>query len=194
MRRTPVSYHNPTSIVEPAWYCLRAKAKHEHIVAAHLRELCDVTVFCPRVRFKRQTRQGVAWVTEALFPSYLFARFPFAELHRQVEYTPGVIGMVRFAGRYPTIEDGVVAELQEYVGIREMRELSYAPSPGDSIQIAHGAFAGLEAIVTRILSAKERVKVLMEFLGRKMEAEIACSSILQRGAAPAFAAGLRLAR
>ena len=56
---------------EPAWYCVRSQYKHEHIAGAHLRKLDGVTVFCPRIRFKRESRRGVVWVTEGMFPCYL---------------------------------------------------------------------------------------------------------------------------
>jgi transcriptional antiterminator RfaH len=184
MNKLAIRHSNPTDVGEPAWYCLRSKTKHEHIAAAHLRLLEGVTVFCPRIRFKRVTRQGLVWVTEAMFPSYLFARFELAELHRQVEYAHGVRGIVRFADRYPTIEEGVLAQLRDHVGVKEVKELDYAPSQGDNVRIAEGAFAGLEAVVTQILPAKERVKVLMDFLGRKMEAEVECSSLLRQVAHP----------
>ena len=166
----------------PRWYCLRSQAKHEHIAAAHLRAVKEVTVFCPRVRFKRQTRQGLVWVTEAMFPSYLFAQFELATQHWQVQYAHGVRGIVRFADRYPTIEDEVLDQLRECVGGNEVKELDYGPSQGESVRIAHGAFAGLDAVVTQILPAKERVKVLMDFLGRKVEAEVEYASILCQAA------------
>jgi transcriptional antiterminator RfaH len=164
--------------MEPAWYCLRSKQKHEHIAAAHLRELDGVSVFCPRVRFKRETRQGLVWVTEAMFPSYLFARFDLAEMHRQVTYTHSVREIVRFAERYPTIEDDVLEELRECVGAADIQEMGYTPSAGDRVRIAEGVFAGVEGVVTHILPARERVRVLMEFLGRRTEAEVKLSSVL----------------
>ena len=166
----------------PRWYCLRSQAKHEHIAAAHLRAVKGVTVFCPRVRFKRQTRQGLVWVTEAMFPGYLFAQFELAAQHWQVQYAHGVRGIVRFADRYPTVEDEVLDQLREYVGGNEVKELDCSPSQGDSVRIAHGAFAGLDAVVTQILPARERVKVLMDFLGRKVEAEVEYASILWQAA------------
>ena len=169
---------------ELAWYCLRSQPKHEHIAAAHLRLLEGVTVFCPRIRFKRATRQGLVWVTEAMFPSYLFARFELAKMHLQVRYAHGVSGIVRFANLYPTIEEGSLALLRENIGAEEIKQLSYNLSEGDQVRIVAGAFVGLEAVVTQILSAKERVKVLMDFLGRRMEAELRTSSVLRQIAHP----------
>src|SRR6202048_1668123 len=109
MERTTTPRRKQTDDREPAWYCLRSQPKHEHIAAAHLRLLEGVTVFCPRIRFKRATRQGLVWVTEAMFPGYLFARFELAEIHLRVRYAHGVSGIVQFGGWYPTIEDEVLA-------------------------------------------------------------------------------------
>ena len=169
---------NQIQSTEAAWYCLRSRPKQEHIAAAHLRMLEGVTVFCPRIRFKRKTRQGIVWVTEAMFPGYLFARFALAEMHRRVTYAHGVSAIVRFADRYPTIEDGALAQLQDHTDLNEVKELSYELSQGDQVKIVEGAFVGLEAVVARVLPAKQRVMVLIDFLGRKMEAEVEQSVIL----------------
>jgi transcriptional antiterminator RfaH len=162
-----------------AWYCLQAKHKHEHIAAAHLREIKGVTVFCPRIRFRRQTRVRVAWVTEALFPGYLFAHFDLARMHRAVGYARGVRCIVRFANRYPTIDDLILEQLRDQVGEKEIRLVDYEPSQGDKVKVADGAFAGLDAVVTQIVPARARVRVLLEFLGRQVEAELERTSVLQ---------------
>jgi transcriptional antiterminator RfaH len=172
---------DPTTAGEAAWYCLQAKHKHEHIAAVHLRNLNGVVVFCPRIRFKRQTRIGVARVTEALFPGYLFAHFSLAKMHRAVAYAREVRCIVRFANRYPTIDPGTVDQLREHVGDNEIKEMDYEPSCGDNVKVAEGAFAGLEAVVTQILPARARVRVLMDFLGRKVEAELERAVVLRSG-------------
>ena len=187
MERTTTPQRNQPDYSKPAWYCLRSQPKHEHIAAAHLRLLEGVQVFCPRIRFKRATRQGLVSVMEAMFPGYLFARFELAQMHRRVQYAHGVSGIVQFADRYPTIEEAAIAQLRSHTGAMDVTEISYHLSEGDQVQIVGGAFVGLEAVVTKVLSAKERVKVLMDFLGRKMEAEVEYSSILRQATHP-FAA------
>jgi transcriptional antiterminator RfaH len=117
----------------------------------------------------------------------LFARFELAAMHRQVRYAHGVSGIVRFADRYPTIDEGSLAHLRDHTGTGEVKHLSYDLSAGDRVRIVGGAFVGLEAVVTKVLSAKERVKILMDFLGRTMEAEVQCSSVLRQVTHP-FAA------
>ncbi|MBV9105513.1 MAG: hypothetical protein JO313_05765 [Verrucomicrobia bacterium] len=184
MDRTANPHRTQTDSSEPAWYCLRSHPKHEHIAAAHLRLLDGVTIFCPRIKFKRATRTGLVSVTEAMFPGYLFARFRLAEMHRQIRYAHGVSEIVRFADRYPTIEEGALMQLRGHSGASDIKEVSYDLSEGDQVQIVGGAFVGLEAVVTQVLSPKERVKILMDFLGRKIEAEVECSSVLRQVAHP----------
>jgi transcriptional antiterminator RfaH len=169
---------------EPAWYCLRTQPKREHIAAARLRKLEGVTVLFSRVRFKRATCRGPVWVTEAMFPGYLFARFNFSEKHREVRYAHGIAGIVRFADRYPTIREEMLEPIRVQSGEREVVEINYDPSPGSQVRIVKGAFHGLDAVVTQVLSAGERVKVLMDFLGRQLEAELECSSVLPHAIHP----------
>jgi transcriptional antiterminator RfaH len=161
-----------------AWYCLRSQPRRERIAAAHLRVLDGVTVFWPRIRFRRPTRQGVVWVTEPMFPAYLFARFELTEMHRQVRYARGISGIVRFGSRYPTIRDDALSQLRGHTGFAEIKELNYEIGEGDQVKIVEGIFVGLEAVVTQVLPAKQRVKVLMDFLGRKMQTEVEHSSVL----------------
>jgi transcriptional antiterminator RfaH len=163
---------------EVAWYCVRSRRRQEQLAAIHLRRLDGVTVFCPRIRFKKSSCRGIVWVTDAMFPGYLFARCALPKMHRQIRYAHGVRGIVRFGDRYPTIEDEVLAQLRNHTGSAEVTELDYKLCEGAEIKIMGGAFAGLEAVVTKVLSAKQRVKVLMEFLGTKVEAEVADSNIL----------------
>lgn len=116
-----------------------------------------------------------AWVTEALFPGYLFAKFDFVRMQRVVGYAHGVRSIVRFANRYP-IDEVTVAQLSQHVGERQIKVIDYEPLRGDNVKVAEGAFAGLDAVVTQILPARDRVRVLMDFLGRKVEAEIGTRS------------------
>lgn len=162
----------------PQWYCVHCQPKHEHIAAAHLRKLEGVDVYCPRIKFKRVTRQGSVWVTEAMFPTYIFCRFDFQTMHRMVSYSQGVRNILRFGQRYAVIEDAIVESLRQHTDSAEVVVADYQIAPGDEVRIVEGIFKGLEAVVTQVLPAKERVKVLLEFLGRTMEVEIKQPAVL----------------
>jgi transcriptional antiterminator RfaH len=166
---------------KPTWFCLRSQPKHEHIAAAHLRGMADVEVFLPRVRFKRATRQGMAWVTEALFPGYLFAQFDWQTTLRHVQAARGVRGVVHFGERWPLVPEATIEELRLAVGATGLHIISPELVPGDAVQIADGTLRGLRAVVTRVMPSRERVAVLMEFLGRQTMIELALNSLIKEG-------------
>jgi transcriptional antiterminator RfaH len=163
------------------WFCLRSQPKHEHIAAAHLRKMDEVEVFLPRVRFQRTTRQGLAWVTEALFPGYLFARFDWHNSLRQVQAARGVSGVVHFGSRWPVLAEGVIADLKLAFGAEELHTISAVLQPGDSVEIAEGAMRGLRAVVSRVMPSRERVAVLLDFLGRQTTIEVPVNFLVKEG-------------
>lgn len=165
----------PTS---QAWFCLRTQPKHEHIAAAQLRQTDGVEVFLPRIRFKRLTRCGPVWVTEALFQNYVFARFDFMNCLRRVQAARGVSGVVHFGSRWPTIPDAAIEELQQAMQGQELHVVEEPLRPGDRVQITEGAMQGLEAVVCRVMPARQRVAVLLDFLGRQTMVELERSQLV----------------
>ena len=176
-----------TDLENPQWYCARTQPRLEHVAAGHLRRLGgDVEVFCPRIRLQRCRRGGSApFVTEALFPGYLFARFGFAQHHRDVRYAHGVRGIVQFGHRYPTVPGSWITDLQrEFGDDAAVTELATPLAVGTAVRVVGGPFQGLTAVVTRKRSGTERVRVLLEFLGRDIEAELPVSLVLAETAHP----------
>lgn len=163
------------------WFCLWSQPKHEHIAAAHLRKMGEIEVFLPRIRYRRKTRQGVAWVTEALFPGYLFARFNWQTSLRQVNHARGIRGVVHFGERWPTVPPAIIEALRQAVGTNELNIIPMAFAPGDTVQIAAGTLRGLHAVITRVMPSRERVAVLMEFLGQQTTVELPTDSIIKAG-------------
>jgi transcriptional antiterminator RfaH len=179
---------------DTTWYCLRSRRKQEHIAAAHVRLLGSVTVFCPRIRFRRGTRRGAVWVTEALFPSYFFARFALSEMLLRVRSAHGVSSLVQFGGRYPLISDEIINRLQAELGANGVGDLVYLLIPGERVKLIGGALAGLDAVITHVLPAKERVRLLLEFLGRETVAEMDTKDLLPDSLTLRFTTNLAIPR
>lgn len=160
------------------WFCLKTQPKHEHIAAVGLRRQLDVPCFSPRLRFRKATRRGAVWFVEAMFPGYLFAQFVYRLQHRAVEHASGIQAIVHFGDNLATVDDDTVLALQERAGDEEIVTIDPEIEVGESVKIAEGPFQGLEAVVTRVLPARERVRVLLEFLGRPVETEISTPKVL----------------
>jgi transcriptional antiterminator RfaH len=153
--------------------------KREHIAASHLQREAGAEVFLPRIRFQRSTRQGIVWVTEALFPNYLFARFNWRTAFRHVQHARGVAVIVHFGERWPTVPDDVIAELRRALGPDNLHVIPTVLEAGDNVEIAEGAFSGLRAVVTQVMPARDRVRVLLEFLGRQTAVELDARMVIK---------------
>ena len=179
--------HRSSSEIEPAsippvalrWFCLRAQPKHEHIAAAQLRKDAAIEVYLPRIRFRRATRQGSAWVTEALFPCYLFARFDWPASLRRVHHARGVREVVHFGDRWPTVPDEAVEQLRQQLGDKEVHQIPDALAGGETVRIVEGPFKDLLAIVNQPQPARQRVAVLLDFLGRQTCVEIDLEAVVK---------------
>jgi len=169
---------------EPRWYCIKTQPKREHIAAGHLREVEGVEVFCPRLRYKKATRRGKIWWVEALFPGYILGRFVLKDSERMVTYTQGVRGLVRFGDVIPPVADEFVGILRDEMRAQdeemEAETLTVAPriEVGEEVEVASGPLGGFQGEVVAVLPAKDRVKVLLDFLGEPQVIEVDLFSLL----------------
>jgi transcriptional antiterminator RfaH len=160
------------------WFCLKAQPKREHIAAACLRQNSEVEVFCPRVRFRKHTNRGPVWFVEPMFLGYLFAQFDYATFHRRVRQGPGVSGFVHFGDRLALLPDELISEIKARMGKDELVEIDRRLEPGQNVQIAQGPFQGLEGLVTRLIAARDRVEILIEWMGRSLRAEASVADLV----------------
>lgn len=162
----------------PAWFCLKAQAKREHLAATALRRELEIACFAPRLRFRRITRRGTVWFVEAMFPAYLFAHFVYAEQHRRILHSPSIRGIVQFGEQVATVAAEAIASMQQYAGEEEVVTIDPEVRVGQAVEIVEGPFQGIHGLVTCILPAKERIRVLLEFLGRSVETELPAYGVL----------------
>jgi transcriptional antiterminator RfaH len=162
----------------PAWYCVQVQPKHENIAAAHLRR--SIEVFSPRLRVRRATRRGAVWFVEALFPGYIFARFDPGSTMDRVEVTPGVRSVVRFGPVIPIVPDQVIDDLRLSYGADELIEVGDDLRPGDDVDVAIGPFRGFDAKVLCVASAPERIRILLDILGRPTSVELPRQNLVLR--------------
>ena len=73
---------------------------------------------------------------------------------------------------------GTIAALRETSDDEEIVTIDPEIKVGEAVRITEGPFQGLEALVTRLLPAKERVRVLLAFLGRSVETEVSMPQVL----------------
>ncbi len=162
------------------WFCLKAQPKREHLAATGLRKQFKVVCFAPRLRARKLTKRGAVWFVEAMFPGYFFAQFDYVTQRRAVEHAPGVRGLVQFGDRLATIDAATIEGLRRRMEANETVTIDPEIKVGQEVQIAQGPFQGLEALVTQLLPPSERVRVLLEFLGRSVQMEVSKATLIQR--------------
>lgn len=163
---------------EPApWYCVRAQPRRERIAWNHLRSIEGLDVIFPRARYLRKSPQGKRWVLEALFPGYLFVQCPQHISTRALKYAMGVSYLVRRGQQLATLPQEAIDEILSLCqdGILE---ITSAPlCVGDRIKVIGGIFLGTEAEIVGLAPAKERVRILLELLGRETVVDISADMI-----------------
>jgi transcription antitermination factor NusG len=159
------------------WYALYTKAQKEYHVAQAL-ESQGLEVFLPAV--PRSVRRRDRPRDVVLFPCYLFARIDFKSVPRSsIAWMPGIRRIVS-TGDQPSVVPSVVIEhIRE--GLDEVEAFGYGGlKRGDPVKIVDGPLAGLNAIFERPLPPTERVRILVDVLGRLTVAEIEFSHIDRR--------------
>lgn len=163
---------------QAAWFVIHSRPKCEHLAAGLMLGLPGVETYCPRIKFQRNTRRGKVWFVEALFPSYFFARFVPAVSIRAVKHSQNVIRVVDFGDQLIPVSDSVIQMIRDEMDGQAIKEIHVAVRVGDTVELTEGPMRGLKGIVNSVQSGTERVKILLEFLGRESLVEVKQSQIL----------------
>ncbi len=166
-----------------AWYVIHTKPLKEGQAAMALQEQLGLTVYVPEVRrpFQGTTRSA------PFFPRYLFAHADLSQVCLSaINHTPGVLRLVCFDDQPQPIPATVMRELHQR--IEQLNAQGYVPQyafqSGDPVRLRSGPLRGLEAVFVAPLGAGERVRILLDFLGRLNETNVD-AVLLEPASAPA---------
>lgn len=156
------------------WYALYTKPHQERQVSGLLEEQ-GIETYLPTVRRKVRRRDRPDRVV--YFPCYLFARVDFRATPRSsIAWMPGIRRIVSFGEQPAVVDDAIVSIVRQRLG--DIEEVAYGRiKQGDRVRITSGPLRDLEAVFDRPLSAAERVRVLLDVMGRMTPADIDYSDI-----------------
>ena len=163
---------NPSTSVdwEHNWYCVRAKPRSENAAAQSIKAIQGVDVFFPKTIPQRKKNATPA---QALFPGYLFACFDPILNMRAVHFAHGVAYVLRRNLKPDPVDPEIIKDLRIATTVDGLLEIPDRPHQvGSEVNIIEGLFKDGKGMVTRLIPARDRVKVLLEFLGRPTEIEI----------------------
>ncbi len=156
------------------WYALYTKPRKERQVDALLQEQ-GIETYLPTVQRKVRRRDRPDRVV--YFPCYLFARLDFDDTPRSsVDWMPGIRHIVSLGEQPAAVADEIVELVRSR--LEGIEEVGYgALRQGDRVRITSGPLRDLEAIFDQPLSAADRVRVLLDVMGRMTPVEIEHSQI-----------------
>jgi len=160
------------------WFCVKTRPRQEGSAKRSVIRDVGVEVFCPMLRFERARSSGRVKVTEAMFPGYIFARFNFRDQNRHVAASHGVSHIVKFGGVASIVHESIIQELRSAIVSEETVEILTNIQVGEEVKLITGPFSGVRALVTQVMPAQARVKVLLELLGMEREVEIESSGVM----------------
>ena len=163
---------------EKAWYCVHTKQKCEHLAAGVLHSQFGLEVYCPRIRFQRSTPRGKVWFVEALFPSYFFACFGLASMLRAVNATNNVLRVLEFGGKYISVPERMIEDIRREMLNTDVREVRPTLKVGDHVELTEGPMRGFSGIIDKMINGQDRVRILLEFLGRQSMVEVETEKLL----------------
>jgi transcriptional antiterminator RfaH len=167
------------SKAEAGWYCFKALPKKEHIAARLIRSEIGLETLCPRITYLKKTRRGKVRFVECLFPGYVFIRTELTEHYRHIRSIQGIRDVVAFGDRLPRLPDGFIDELRKRLDEENLKAIPEpVVKPGQEVTITEGPFKNWQAIVSGQVDARQRVALLLDFLGRQMEIRVKTEDVM----------------
>ena len=152
------------------WYCARIRAKCEFLAAKEL-SLVGWEVYSPRIK---APHLRIGQSDTPLFPGYLFVRLdPDKDGWPSLQAVRHILGWVTFESDTAWLPDQVIEELKERVkAIHGEGGLWQRFQRGEKVRVVTNNLDTLAQVIEEASSPQGRAKVLMEFMGRLVQAQV----------------------
>ncbi|MCA1769044.1 MAG: transcription/translation regulatory transformer protein RfaH [Halomonas sp.] len=155
----------------PRWYVIQCKGGESFRAAEHLANQ-GYEVFHPVLEVQKKRRGKLEWVSEPLFPYYMFVRLDqLVSNWRPIRSTRGVLKLVGFGDMPVAVNDELVTALREQGSLRDDATANLYFRAGETVQITEGPFKDLQAVFADHKGA-ERAIVLLNLLHRQQRLEV----------------------
>lgn len=151
-----------------SWYLIHTKPRLEQCALENLQNQ-NFACFLPQIRVEKLRRGKLVEVDEPLFPRYFFIQLDtgnHAQSWHPIRSTKGVSRLVSFGQEPAKVSDELVALIRTQCNSNEVQQRHF--TPGETVQITDGAFAGLEAIY-QMSDGERRVMVLLDIMSKPVK-------------------------
>lgn len=164
----------------PRWYVIQCKGGESFRAAEHLGNQ-GYDVFHPVLEVQKKRRGRLEWVTEPLFPYYLFIRLDRLDSNwRPIRSTRGVLRLVTFGFELPMpVDDALIEALCRHGDDSRDATANLYFHAGDSVEITQGPFKDLQAVFDSH-RGEERAIVLLNMLQKQQRLEMPVEHLRRR--------------
>ena len=158
-----------SAVLGSRWYVAQTRPHAETKASQHLRRQ-GFHIYLPRYLKQRRHARRIEKVAAPLFPNYVFVAIDMAtQRWLSIDSTIGVIRLVRNGDLPAPVPQPIVDALKSREDANGYVQLIRRPRflPGDKIRVVDGVFGDCYGLYEG-MTARERIAILLELLGRKV--------------------------
>jgi len=164
----------PANYLEPRWYAVHTRSRHEKRVADQLSSK-NLDFFLPLYESVRRWKDRKVRIEMPLFPGYMFVQIPLRERLRVLE-VPGVVKLVSFSGEPVPLPDSDINQLRQGLASKLKAEPHPYLKIGQKVLVKHGPLTGMEGILVRKKDSL-RLVISIDLIMRSIAVEIPATDI-----------------
>ena len=161
--------------MNPAWFAIWTRSRHEKLVRDQLAKKTDVDVFLPTIGKWSRWKDRKKKIDWPLFPGYVFARF-VADERVGILKVDGVVQIISNNGMLSAIPDEEIDSIRTLVE----SELAYDPVPlikeGAMVKVVHGPLKGVVGRLVR-KGAHARLVLSVDLIGQAVSVEVDAADV-----------------
>jgi len=162
--------------MDPHWFAIWTRSRHEKIVRDQLEKKSDVDVFLPTIGKWSRWKDRKKKIDWPLFPGYVFARF-VADERIGILKVDGVVQIISNNGMLSAIPDEEIDSIRTLVE----SELAYDPVPlikeGDMVKVTSGPLKGVVGRLVTKKGASARLVLSVDLIGQAVSVEVDAADV-----------------
>ena len=161
-----------TRVEDREWYVVHTNPKQEERANSNLIAWGVETVYAKMKTRRHNEFTGVpTFITQPLFPRYLFAKFKREQLSK-ILFTRGVHDVVCFGDGPACVSEEIIDVIRERIDQNGFVKLNNDFKPGDKVVISAGPLKNLIGVFEREVKGSERVMILLTAIGYQGHLEV----------------------
>jgi transcriptional antiterminator RfaH len=153
---------NENTLAALHWYAINTRLREEVRADKNL-TAWGIETFAPKIKQRRNNPYtgSPSYISQSLFPRYLFARFDAGRMLHKIYYTRGVQSVVSFNCNPLQVEDEIIHLIQSRVDSKGFVQLDEEFKPGEEVIVNEGSLRGISGIFNRATKDASRVEILL---------------------------------